>query len=41
MYESFTDSRPAIESKKQVVIKGFNKTLSDNLNVFFCQDNNR
>lgn len=25
MYESFTDSRPAIESKKQVVIKGFKK----------------
>lgn len=40
MYESFTDSRPAIESKKQVVIKGFNKTLSDNLNEFY-QDSNR
>lgn len=27
LYESFTDSRPAIESKKQVVIKGFKKNL--------------
>lgn len=40
MYESFTDGRSVLESKKQVVIKGFKKTLSDNLNEFY-QDSNR